>query len=383
MGKPQSGVKRMALKPGDPLVIKDEPPLPVIQVPAGQWSRPFLREAPWPGKKSGEPTWFATAKAWDEVISIVPVGAELWVTVGGLKDIRVLDRDQGTVQRTIPCAAAAEAGGRQGHQDHRAGARQRDFRAAGHLLPGRADALLAAGRGAEKRPLPVERPQRRRQGAARGDQRARPERPQPDPVVLDLDGRPRRLVGADGPLGDAPHSGEDDRHGRPTWSLADEIKVPRPSDFLDVERCIYYPATDTMYLAGMTWDHPGGKDWGFGHCGRLTVRYADWSKPTRKIVSRMVYPEGVNTMRSLTIVPQLDRLFVGEMGRPRSSPTIPRPASCCGILEPDVRLFGPALAWFDQSGAIRATARKNGEILIAAEEGLCGKFLIYRLPPGQ
>lgn len=51
-----------------------------------------------------------------------------------------------------------------------------------------------------------------------------------------------------------------------------------------------------------------------------------------------------------------------------------------GILEPDVRLFGPAMAWFDQSGAIRATARKNGEILIVAEEGLCGKFLIYRLP---
>jgi len=170
--------------------------------------------------------------------------------------------------------------------------------------------------------------------------------------------------------------------GRPTWSLADEIKVPRPSDFLDVERSIYYPATDTMYLAGMTWDHPGGKDWGFGHCGRLTVRYADWSKPTRKIVSRMTYPEGVDTIRSLTIVPQLDRLFVGEMGSATIFAFDTKTGKLLGILEPDVRLFGPAMAWFDQSGAIRATARQNGEILITAEEGLCGKFLVYRLPPG-
>jgi hypothetical protein len=29
--------------------------------------------------------------------------------------------------------------------------------------------------------------------------------------------------------------------------------------------------------------------------------------------------------------------------------------------QPDVRLFGPALAWFDSSGPIRATARSNGE----------------------
>ncbi len=47
-----------------------------------------------------------------------------------------------------------------------------------------------------------------------------------------------------------------------------------------------------------------------------------------------------------------------------------------------MRLFGPAMAWFDESGAIRATVRANGEILITAEEGLCGKFLVYRLPPG-
>jgi hypothetical protein len=587
MGKAQSGVKRMALKPGDPLAIKDEPPLPLIQVPADQWSRLFLREAPWPGKKPGEPIWFTTAKAWDEVVSIVPVGTELWVTVGGLKDIQVLNRDQGTVQRTIPCIAPPRklAVAKDGMVWAEVGTQVIQLTAEGQPTGKRIEGLKPGGLAVDAAghvlvgdvgvrqqvvTFDVTGPQPK-EIAALGERGGVYAGPRPgtiassrlmNPIDVEIDpvgnlvvlnagclirgytpagkhlwdlqatsfcmapdfdpasdgqdmysgmhhfaacpgqpagrdwvwrgttldpfrfdeklvgtanqdnlcqrinGRLYRVVVADDIKiaeqepgseifvpraiycqderthfwrpAEAPKKGRylwsdrngdgkvqpeeisvpapndhnptqsfsiwmDDRgdlwepmgrwgmrhipakmtaDGRPTWSLADEIKVPRPSDFLDVERSIYYPATDTMYLAGMTWDHPGGKDWGFGHCGRLTVRYADWSKPTRKIVSRMTYPEGVDTIRSLTIVPQLDRLFVGEMGSATIFAFDTKTGKLLGILEPDVRLFGPAMAWFDQSGAIRATARQNGEILITAEEGLCGKFLVYRLPPG-
>jgi len=587
MGKPQSGVKRMALKPGDPLAVKEEPPLPILQVPAEQWPRPFLREAPWPGKKPGEPTWFATPKPWDEVLSVVPVGAELWVTVGGLKDIQVLDRDQGTVKRTIACASPPRKLAVAKDETVWAVVRDQVLQLASHgrptgkriegLKPGGLAVnglghVLVGDMGARQQVVTFDvAGSEPREIAALGERGGVYAGPRPgaigpsrlmNPVDVEVDpagnlvvlnagclirgytpagkhlwdlqatsfcmapdfdpasdgqdmysgmhhfaactgqpvgrdwvwrgttldpfrfdeklvgtanqdnlcqrinGRLYRLVIGDDikiteqesgseifvpraiycqdershfwrPAG-APKQGRylwsdrngdskvqageislpapsdhnptqsfsiwmDDRgdlwepmgrwgmrhiparmtaDGRPTWSLADEIKVSRPSEFLDVERCIYYPATDTMYLAGMTWDHPGGKDWGFGHCGRLTVRYADWSKPTRRVVSRMVYPEGVDTARSLTIVPQLDRLFVGEMGSATIFAFDTRTGKLLGILEPDVRLFGPAMAWFDQSGAIRATARKNGEVLITAEEGLCGKFLVYRLPPG-
>ena len=37
-------------------------------------------------------------------------------------------------------------------------------------------------------------------------------------------------------------------------------------------------------------------------------------------------------------------------------------------------------AWFDQSGALRSTRCKNGDILIGAEEVLCAKMLVYRIP---
>ena len=80
--------------------------------------------------------------------------------------------------------------------------------------------------------------------------------------------------------------------GVPIYDLADEVYEPRPPEFSEVLRAQYFPEADTMYLAGYTWEQParGPEQW--GNCGREVVRYDDWDKPTRKVRSRMPYPDG-------------------------------------------------------------------------------------------
>jgi hypothetical protein len=47
-----------------------------------------------------------------------------------------------------------------------------------------------------------------------------------------------------------------DAQGNPIYDFASLASMPMPAPFTRLERIYYFPATDTMYLAGSTADHP-------------------------------------------------------------------------------------------------------------------------------
>lgn len=170
--------------------------------------------------------------------------------------------------------------------------------------------------------------------------------------------------------------------GAPIYDLAQSKVLPRPAEFIEVGAVWYEPAGDTLYVGGVTWDHPlnGNESWGW--VGREIIRYDDWNKPTRHIVSRMVVPPEAWTPRAWTILHQRNLVFVAEMGTAVTFVYDSTTGKLVGILEPDKSQFGPSGGWYDRTAAIRAYQRRNGEIVMVAEDSLSNKSIIYTIPAG-
>ncbi|MBW3625526.1 MAG: hypothetical protein KY468_19185, partial [Armatimonadetes bacterium] len=70
-----------------------------------------------------------------------------------------------------------------------------------------------------------------------------------------------------------------DRHGNPIYSYIAARTFPMPEPFNRLQRVVYQPETDTMYLAGFTSQHPYDEIWGV--VGRVVCRYDRWSQGNR------------------------------------------------------------------------------------------------------
>jgi hypothetical protein len=169
-------------------------------------------------------------------------------------------------------------------------------------------------------------------------------------------------------------------HGVPLYALEDEAIIKRPVPFIEVLRVEYFPETDTMYLAGNTYDHPALGTEHFGCAGREVIRYDDWSKPTRKVRARMPIPDGATNIKAITVTQDGKWLFCGEMETMVLFAYDTETGRLLGIVEPDAALVG-GVGWIDIHNGIRAFTRKNGEVLILCEEVLKQKELVYRLAP--
>lgn len=169
--------------------------------------------------------------------------------------------------------------------------------------------------------------------------------------------------------------------GVPTYDLADEVDEQRPPEFSEVLRAQYFPRSDTMYLAGYTWEQParGSEHW--GNCGREVVRYDDWGKPTRKVRCRMPYPEGATNIKAIGVAPRANRLFAGEMETSVVFVYDTTDGRLTGIVEPDKDLVGD-VGWIDIGAGVRAFEREGGEILLVVEDSWAQKQMVYRLPGG-
>jgi len=170
--------------------------------------------------------------------------------------------------------------------------------------------------------------------------------------------------------------------GVPVYDFTAEVWFKRPAEFIQVLRAVYLPATDTMYLAGNTWDHPslGNESW--GQCGREVIRYDDWSKLTRRVHCRMPFPDDAVNIHAIAIAASANRLFAGEMETSVLFTYDTQTGKLLGIIEPDADLVG-GVGWIDIDSGIRAFTRKNGEVLLLVEDSYAEKQLVYRLPaPG-
>jgi len=169
--------------------------------------------------------------------------------------------------------------------------------------------------------------------------------------------------------------------GAPIYDFAAENLMPKPADFVEVRRVIYYPEFDSMYLAGYTWNEQPHPNETWTDAGRELIRYDNWSKPTRKLISRI--PFIPNNVTSFDMVPQRHLAFLGEMDTATIFVYDTNTAALLGIIEPDPDIVGTDIGWLDfPGGAVRAYLRQNGEILVTSEESYKEKQLLYRLPAG-
>ncbi|HYE04390.1 MAG TPA: hypothetical protein VEL07_02610 [Planctomycetota bacterium] len=169
--------------------------------------------------------------------------------------------------------------------------------------------------------------------------------------------------------------------GAPIYDLSALKAYPRPAEFLDVMRCRYIPATDTMYLAGRTWERQQGPGQWVGFTGEI-IRYADWSTAKRAVVARVALPKAGMSMSSFDVIPGRDLLFAIEVETAVVFAYDMKAGRLLGIVEPDPDLVGE-VGWVDlPGGGIHACERKDGEIVIMCEESYAEKQMVYRLPPG-
>jgi hypothetical protein len=170
--------------------------------------------------------------------------------------------------------------------------------------------------------------------------------------------------------------------GAPIYSFSSQVWIPRPAEFISVNRCVYFPDTDTMYLSGDTWDHPAKPNESWGNCGREAIRYDDWSKPTRHLVSQMPFPDTAWTLIAMSVVDTSHRLYVGEMGTAVVFVYDTDTGKLLGCLEQDMKVFGRNPGWIDQSCGVRAVTRANGDVVVLVEDSYLEKTIVYRIPAG-
>ncbi len=171
-----------------------------------------------------------------------------------------------------------------------------------------------------------------------------------------------------------------DAHQNPIYDLASLKRLPVPDEFghNGVERIIYQPETDTMYLSGETPEHPKEVHW--GSVGTEILRYDHWSKPDRTVRWRIVLP--FDPKNDDTFFPALcvagSRLFA--MQRCLSHVHVYDTANGreLGVLTPGPEIGGMT-GWCDMENGIQAVQRKNGEYVLFAEDDYRPKIVVYRL----
>ena len=168
--------------------------------------------------------------------------------------------------------------------------------------------------------------------------------------------------------------------GAPVYDLQNQKFFPRPAEFSDILRSYYFAETDTMYLAGYTWDFPalGTEHW--GNCGREVIIYDKWSVPAeRTIRTRIPYPDGLANVKAISILDRAGLLFVGQMETSVIFVYNTHTGKLLGIVEPDQQIVG-GVGWIDIAEGIRAFERQDGEILLLVEDSWAQKEMIYRIP---
>jgi hypothetical protein len=188
-----------------------------------------------------------------------------------------------------------------------------------------------------------------------------------------------------------------DKVGRPEWnyskencSLFDPPQLPGGAQWKhgangdndDMDRIVYVPASDTLYVSGFTTDYPDDSG-AWGTCGRVIYRYDHWSG------AKSIHPgypvqlswgsKGDASVKSLCV--EGDYIFAVE-GREPETVTVydVRTGKTAGTMTPDASV-GHHSGWVDANYAIAAHKRASGGYVVFVEEDACEKTLMYRWMP--
>lgn len=202
---------------------------------------------------------------------------------------------------------------------------------------------------------------------------------------IDTDGTVWRANREDG-IRSFPAQGLDE-HGNPLYSFATSIYEENPAPFNverdyrgDINRLLYYPETDTLYLTGYTVDYPNDND-EWGQLGRIIVRYDDWSSGNRRPDWELV-PTWSLEMRPTGLDIAGDYIFLAYTNpEPSYVDAYHRSSGEFVMRFSPNEIVGNFSGWFDIRYPLRTIQRVNGEYIIFAEEDGRGKNIIYRWNP--
>jgi hypothetical protein len=184
-----------------------------------------------------------------------------------------------------------------------------------------------------------------------------------------------------------------DAQGNPIYDFASLAATPMPAPFTRLERIYYFPATDTMYLAGYTADRPH-HDGLWKVMGRVICRYDHWSKgqsSPRWQISPDYTVDGSWKGKPASMSVAVDYVFVVYVVGGRIEVYNAQTGASVGHLKPGPEvggdLPGEAVGWVDIPEGIQAIRRPDGECLVLVEEDWKSKVLMYQwkpeAPPGK
>ncbi len=178
--------------------------------------------------------------------------------------------------------------------------------------------------------------------------------------------------------------------GKPIYGAAKTFK--RPAQFLSVERIVYDPAADTMFLGGFTKDNPDpGGAWGL--VGTEILRFDNWLKgpvPGVRIklpfktwnkgsTGEMIMPKSVDVAGDYVFV-----CYVSKSQTPGIIPPVRIYHSKTGKFMGELRPGGVAgghHGYVDIAHGMSAFKRANGEYVVLVEEDNRAKIMLYRWTP--
>ncbi len=173
-----------------------------------------------------------------------------------------------------------------------------------------------------------------------------------------------------------------DAQQNPIYTWEKTQRLPLPKEFTDCGRIQYDARTDTMYLSGMTPEHPNDTHW--GDIGPVIARYDHWSKPERTLRWTIQEPAGPpKSANGDAFFPALaiagNRVFVMQRYGARIWVYDADSGAYAGMVTttPEV---GPS-GWCDMPFGLSAFARKDGSVLLLAEDDYRPKVRTYLVPP--
>lgn len=192
-----------------------------------------------------------------------------------------------------------------------------------------------------------------------------------------------------------------DANGRPMWDYAagdvellDPPVLPNGAawkhgnnpDDDDMDRIIYLPESDTMYIAGFTSEYPDNTEASWGNAGRVVYRFDHWTKErTIHQGYPILLPWDSNRSRAIKSICIAGDYLFGVQGVDPETVSVYDldTGRLVGTMKPDGAV-GDASGWIDTNIGISAQRRSNGEYIVCVEEDLYEKALIYRwTPPSQ
>jgi hypothetical protein len=178
--------------------------------------------------------------------------------------------------------------------------------------------------------------------------------------------------------------------GKPIYGAARTYRVP--DFFRSVERLVYWPSSDTLFVGGFTRERPDpGGAWGL--VGTEVVRIDHFTRDPRVRYRRavpfktwhgggsheMIMPKSLDAAGEYFFVAYVCNA-PGDGAKPPVRVYRAEDGGYVGDLRP-VGPVGGISGWVDIAFGMSAFLRKNGEYWVLVEEGYRGKNVLYRWKP--